>query len=98
MDASSNGKMDVTINGKAITLKYKTGDFTIKDWKELEREGLTFETIKEAKVSQVALLVHQVVKKSDSTITMDDIDALSLEALKDILAFAQATVTLDRPT
>jgi hypothetical protein len=90
--------MAVTINGKTITLKHKTMDLTVKDWKELEREGLTFETIKEAKVSQVALLVHQVVKKSDPAVTMDDVDTMSLEALKDILAFAQATVAPDRPT
>jgi hypothetical protein len=106
VDVSPNGKvgtvgnenMNVVINGKSVVISHRLDDLTVKDWKELERGGLTLKAMAEVSISQIAQLVYQVMKKSSPDLTMEDIDTMSLDTLKAVFVFIQKAVPVDRPT
>lgn len=86
-------------SGKAVTLRYTIQQFTLRDWKELEQDGIVFATLNDGvPPSKLSRVLFQLVRMSDSNITHAEIDSLQLKDVKAVMAFAGQAEPIDRPT
>lgn len=70
--------MEVVLNGRTIDLR-KALPLVIRDWKALERQGVTAARLRDPGVSDAAAIAFHVLHKADSTVTQDEVDSLTLD-------------------
>jgi hypothetical protein len=93
----------VTLNGRTIDLT-KAFPLTVGDWKRLKKVGVTPSTLqqqaKEQDFEVIAAYLHYAVQKADPTVTMDEIDGLSMKdfaALSAVIGPLAGGEEVDRP-
>lgn len=69
--------MEIVLNGRRIDLSLAL-PLVIRDWKALEREGLTPARLREPTISDAAAIAFYVLHKADAAVTQDEVDSLAL--------------------
>ena len=89
--------MKVSFKGREIDLSTVV-PLKIRDWKLLEKKGISPKGLSENKVSDIAVLCHYVLSKADPTVTEEDVDGLTLDELVGILKDSKPSESvIDRP-
>lgn len=70
--------MEVEFKGKKIDLS-KALPLKLRDWKELERRGVTAKQFDQGVMQAISSVAYYVLSKVDTTITQDDVDDLELK-------------------
>ena len=71
----------------------------IRDWRVLEKRGITTKGLADTKINDIAILAHYVLSKADPTITEEDVDGLTLDELVGILRDSKpGESVIDTPT
>lgn len=90
--------MKVQFKGREIDLAVVV-PLKIRDWKLLEKKGVTPNGLSDTKINDISILAHYVLSKADPTVTEEDIDGLTLDELVSILRDAKpGESVIDRPT
>lgn len=90
--------MDVVLNGKNINIS-KCVPLKLRDWKLLEKDGITPKALQEAKLSDMSKVVYYILHKADSSVTVDEVDDLDLghPTLRAVLGSLGGGEVVDRP-
>ena len=67
--------MKVTLGIREIDLS-KALPLKLRDWRILEKKGITAKTLENTSIEAVAELVFLVLNKADGTVTMEEVDDL----------------------
>lgn len=67
--------MEVELNGRQIDLS-KALPLKIRDWNQLDRQGVTVERLERPSMPTIAAVLYYVLHKADSSVTQDEIDNL----------------------
>ena len=71
--------MKVTLGIREIDLS-KALPLKLRDWRILEKKGITAKTLENTSIEAVAELVFLVLNKADGTVTMEEVDDLELDS------------------
>ena len=69
----------VKIAGKEVDIAHAV-PLVIRDWKVLAKKGITIKAFADGNAEAMAGIVHYVLNRADKSITIDDIDSLSLNS------------------
>jgi hypothetical protein len=89
--------LKVMLNGREIDLTNAV-PLKLRDWKALEKAGITVEKVTSGNVEAMVALFYHILHKSDSSVTLDEVEDLSLDDTV-VLALIECMnqVRVDRP-
>lgn len=72
----------------------------LKDWKVLEKKGITPSSMQEIKVSDISEIIFYILNKADNSVKQDDVDNLDLghPVIKQVIGSLNKSAELDRPS
>ena len=63
--------------GRTVNVN-KAVPLTLKDWRELEKQGIAAANLEAAKITDLIGLMFHVLHKADQTVTMDEVEGLTM--------------------